>query len=31
MGMLSAEGFEGLEVRQDLDGRDRVVIARMPG
>ncbi|MBS0563071.1 MAG: peptide chain release factor N(5)-glutamine methyltransferase [Proteobacteria bacterium] len=30
-GMLAAAGFAGVEVRRDLDGRDRVVAGRWPG
>jgi release factor glutamine methyltransferase len=29
LGMLSNAGFSGLEVRKDLDGRDRMLLARM--
>lgn len=29
--LLEAQGFTGPEVRRDLDGRDRVIVARQPG
>lgn len=28
--LLAAQGFERIEIRRDLDGRDRVVIGRKP-
>ncbi|KFE35027.1 peptide chain release factor N(5)-glutamine methyltransferase [Thioclava atlantica] len=28
--LLAAQGFEAIETRQDLDGRDRVILARKP-
>ena len=29
--MLAAQGFEGVEIRPDLDGRDRTIVALKPG
>lgn len=29
--LLAAQGFEQIETRQDLDGRDRVIVAQKPG
>ena len=29
--MLAAQGFEGVEIRSDLDGRDRTIVALKPG
>ena len=29
--LLRAAGFAAIEIRPDLDGRDRVVLARKPG
>ena len=29
--MLAAQGFEGVEIRSDLDGRDRTIVSLKPG